>query len=203
MGHQSNSLNDGTILSGDWPLTLEEHRRIGTREQSHERQRRLAQHKGQAHEVHGGRTAAKQQGQTDSSRGRGRAVPFGPIPQPPIPQPITVPSPVLPFYNRETSGGTSQFAKETLANRIGDADHPEVRAREIDPIRAKPLPRNHPAVVHEAKLDRLNLLMQPGSDDIIDRRISSGIGTGVTRDGKVINYDEGLVDDDPDDDWIS
>ena len=61
-------------------------------------------------------------------------------------------------------------------------------------------------MIAEANLDRLNLLMQPGSNDEIDQRLSSGIGTAVTRDGRVVDYDEGLIDadpNDPDDDWIS
>ena len=52
---------------------------------------------------------------------------------------------------------------------------------------------NHPAVTKEVKFDRISRLMQPGSDDEVDQRLSSGIE----------GYDDGLVDYDPDDDWIS
>ena len=179
----------------DQTITLEEYHRVPQRQQSHERQRNLVQHRGQTQEVQGGRTAARQQGLTDSSRGRGRAVPRT-LPKAPsvIRIGLSLPEP-----------GPSDFAKEVLVKPENYRD-PEAKAREKDPILAKPLPRNHPSVVAEANLDRLNLLMQPGSNDEIDQRLSSGIGTAVTRDGRVVDYDEGLIDadpNDPDDDWIS
>ena len=184
--------------------TLGAHRRGVARQQAHDRQMNLTHHRGQTHEVHGGRTAARQQGLTDSSRGRGRAVPrvgyggvggrggMGASPEGGQPEEERVttsgPAPV----------GTSHFAQEVLRGKQGQGTlasfgNPEAAARERDPIRATPLPMNHPAVTKEVKFDRISRLMQPGSDDEVDQRLSSGIE----------GYDDGLVDYDPDDDWIS
>ena len=179
----------------DQTITLEAHRRGVARAQAHDREMNLAHHRGQTQEVQGGRTAARQQGLTDSSRGRGRAVPRT-LPASPsvIRIGLSIPEP-----------GPSDFAKEVLV-KPENYRNPEAKAREKDPILAKPLPRNHPSVVAEANLDRLNLLMQPGSNDEVDQMLSSGIGTAVTRDGRVVDYDKGLIDadpNDPDDDWIS
>ena len=184
--------------------TLGAHRRGVARAQAHDRQQNLAHHRGQAHEVHGGRTAARQQGLTDSSRGRGRAVPrvgYGGAPgrggmgaSPEGGQ--------LAEDRVTTSGpapvGTTQYAQEILRHKSGAGlahtfDNPEGAARERDPVRAKPLPMDHPAVTKEVKFDRIAALMQPGSNDEVDQRLSSGIE----------GYDDGLVDHDPDDDWIS
>ena len=94
--------------------------------------------------------------------------------------------------------GTSHFAQEVLRGKQGQGTlasfgNPEAAARERAPIRATPLPMNHPAVTKEVKFDRISRLMQPGSDDEVEQRLSSGIE----------GYDDGLVDYDPDDDWIS
>jgi len=133
------------------------------RPRSHGRQGAISHHKGQEHEVHGGRTAARQQGLTDSSRGRGRATQV-----------------------------VSQFAQDVLGRTRGmEGEHPETIARRLDPYRAEPLPADHPAVQAEVKFDRISRLMQPGSDDEVDQRLSSGIE----------GYDDGLQDND--DDWIS
>ena len=53
----------------DQTITLEAHRRGVARAQAHDREMNLAHHRGQTQEVQGGRTAARQQGLTDSSRG--------------------------------------------------------------------------------------------------------------------------------------
>ncbi len=182
--------------------TLGAYRRGVARQQSHDRQMNLTHHRGQAHEVHGGRTAARQQGLTDSSRGRGRAVPrvgyggvggrggMGASPE----------GGQLEEERVTTGGpapvGTSRFAQETLRGKQGQGtltsfDNPELAARQIDPVRATPLPRDHPAVLKEVKFDRISRLMQPGSDDEVDQRLSSGIE----------GYDDGLEDNE--DDWIS
>ena len=181
--------------------TLEAHRRGVARAQAHDREMNLAHHRGQAHEVHGGRTAARQQGITDSSRGRGRAVPrigyggvggrggMGASPESGQPEEERV----------TTSGpppvGNTQYAQETLGpNRLRGQSNPEAAARAIDPVqRPAGLPMDHPAVVSEIKRDRIESLMQPGSNDEVDQRLASGIE----------GYDEGLIDIDSDDDYIS
>ena len=135
------------------------------RPRSHGRNNPISHHKGQEHEVHGGRTAAKQQGLTDSSRGRGRA-----------------------------TQNVSQWAQDVLGRTRGmEGEHPDTVAARLDPRRATPLPPDHPAVTKEIKFDRIARLMQPGSNDEVDQRLSSGIE----------GYDEGQIDNDPDDDWIS
>ena len=122
----------------DGPETPAEHRAQGTRTQSHGRKNSLAHHKGQKHEVHGGRTAARQQATTDSSRGRGRT----------------------PNLNM---AGASIWAQEVLGPDYGvPGEHPDTIAARKDPRKATPLPADHPEVRKEIKFDRLEDLMQPG-----------------------------------------
>jgi hypothetical protein len=125
------------------------------RPRAHGRKNSLAHHRSQEHEVHGGRTAARQQNTTDSSRGRGRAV--------------------------------SIHALEILGPDYGDpGEHPDAIARSFDPYRATPLPPDHPEVLKEIKFARIAALLQPGSNDEVDQKLSGGIK----------GYDD-------DDDWIA
>lgn len=113
------------------------------RPKAHGRKNSLSHHKGQEHEVHGGRTAAKQQGLTDSSRGRGRA-----------------------------TQEASLHAQEVLGRTRGmEGRHPDNVARALDPYKATPLPPDHPAVLKEIKFDRIAALMQPGSNDEVDQHL--------------------------------
>jgi len=113
------------------------------RPKAHGRKNSLSHHKGQEHEVHGGRTAAKQQGLTDSSRGRGRA-----------------------------TQEASLHAQEVLGRTRGmEGRHPDTVARALDPYKATPLPPDHPAVLKEIKFDRIAALMQPGSNDEVDQHL--------------------------------
>ena len=123
---------------------------------AHRRNNPIAHHRGQEHEVHGGRTAARQQATTDSSRGRGRT----------------------PNLNM---AGASVWAQEVLGPDYGvPGEHPDAIAARLDPRKATPLPADHPEVRKEIKFDRIEELMQPGT-----------------------NYDDRdrLLDDN--DDWIS
>ena len=117
------------------------------RSRSHGRNNPLAHHRGQEHEVHGGRTAARQQATTDSSRGRGRT----------------------PNLNM---AGASVWAQEVLGPNYGvPGEHPDAIAARIDPRKATPLPADHPEVRKEIKFDRIAALMQPGSNDEVDQRL--------------------------------
>ena len=113
-------------------------RRGPARPPAHERENSLTHHREQTQEVHGGRTAARQQATTDSSRGRGR-------------------TPNLKM------AGASVWAQEVLGPDYGvPRVHPDILAARLDPRRAKPLPADHPEVRKEIKFDRLEDLMQPG-----------------------------------------
>ena len=127
------------------------------RPRSHGRNNGITHHKGQVQEVHGGRTAKKHQDQTDGTRNAGRATPWA-----------------------------AEVLKEANYGSIRGEEQPEVVAAQIDPRRAEPLPPDHPEVLKEIKRDRIEALMQPGSDNELDQSLSSGI--------------EGYDDDD---DWIS
>ena len=109
----------------------------------HVRKNPLSHHKGQEHEVSGGRTAAKHHEETDNTRSRGRVI--------------------------------SQFARDVLDRRILNdvrvSEHPDSAARRIDPVRATPLPPDHPEVLKEIKFDRISRLMQPGSNDEVDQEL--------------------------------
>ncbi len=116
------------------------------RPRSHQRTSNLSHHKGQEDQVYGGRTAARQQGITDSSRGRGRAV----------------------------SQWATEVLIEANYGATDDT-HPDTVAARIDPRRAEPLPSDHPEVLKEIKRDRIEALMQPGSGNEVDQSLSSGI----------------------------
>ena len=120
------------------------------RPRSHGRQGVISHHKGQEQEIHGGRTAARQQATTDSSRGRGRAA--------------------------TQLDGMSPWAKEVLYvdtnyGSLRPTQHADTVAAQLDPRRAEPLPPDHPEVVKEIKFDRISRLMQPGTDDEVDQQL--------------------------------
>jgi len=120
------------------------------RSKSHGRANPIVHHKGQEQEIHGGRTAARQQATTDSSRGRGRAA--------------------------TKLDGMSPWAKEVLYvdtnyGTLGANQHADTVAAQLDPRRAEPLPPDHPEVVKEIKFDRISRLMQPGTDDEVEQQL--------------------------------
>lgn len=173
--------------------TLAQHRRGVAREQAHDRKIGLAHHRSQTHEVHGGRSAMKHRDETDWTRARGRAKPrqerggmgAGPETGQPAEERVQTAGP-------PAIAATTQFAQQILGKQATTFDNPEEAARKIDPVsRPEGLPRDHPAVVSEVKFDRISRLMQPGSNDEVDQRLSGGIE----------GYDDGLEDND--DDWIS
>ena len=115
----------------------------------HSRKNSLSHHKGQEQEVHGGRTAAKQQGTTDSTRGRGRA---------------------------RSPEDLSPWAAEVLSQHnyglnLERGTNPDTIAQRLDPRKAEPLPPDHPEVLKEIKFDRMSRLMQPGSNDEVDQQL--------------------------------
>ena len=125
-----------------------------SRDRSHGRANPIAHHREQTHEVHGGRTAARQQNTTDSSRGRGRAVP-----------------PVLAETGAMTPWAAEVLYQDNNYGQIKSGEHPDTIAARLDPRKATPLPPDHPEVMKEIKFDRISRLMQPGSNDEIDQEL--------------------------------
>lgn len=123
------------------------------RPRAHGRKNSIAHHKGQETTAsYGGRTAARQQAITDSSRGRGRAA------------------------NEDGGVPLTRWAYEVLYQdtnygQIKSGVHPDVLAARLDPRKSEPLPPDHPEVRKEIKFDRIARLMQPGSNDEVDQQL--------------------------------